>query len=79
MLLDWHGMDTLTAMITSVNALRANFPVMLLWGVSIVLLIGAGVFSFYLGLVITGPLIGHASWHAYREAVGRPEAPTQAG
>ena len=77
MLLDWHGMDTLTAMITSVNALRANFPVMLLWGVSIVVLIGAGVFSFYLGLVITGPLVGHASWHAYREAVGRPAAPPQ--
>lgn len=71
MLLDWHGMDTLTAMITSFNVLRSNFRVMLLWAGLIVLLIGAGIFTWYLGLVITGPLIGHASWHAYRESVAR--------
>lgn len=72
LLLDWHGMDTLTAMITSVNVLRQNFGPMVLWAVMIVLLIGAGFFTWYLGLIVTAPLVGHASWHAYKECVSRP-------
>jgi uncharacterized membrane protein len=72
LLLDWHGMDTLTAMITSVNVLRQNFGPMVVWAVLIVLLIGTGFFTWYLGLIVTAPLVGHASWHAYKECVSRP-------
>lgn len=71
MLRDWHGMDTLTAMITSVNALRTNFVPMVLWAATIVVLIGAGFFTWYIGLVFTAPVVGHASWHAYRDCVVR--------
>ncbi|MBI1396049.1 MAG: DUF2189 domain-containing protein [Betaproteobacteria bacterium] len=74
MLRDWYGMDTLTAMITSFNALRANFGVMVLWAVTIVLLVGVGFFTWYVGLVVTAPVVGHASWHAYRECVSRPSS-----
>jgi len=28
-----------------------------------------GLFSLYLGLLLVVPLLGHASWHAYRELV----------
>jgi uncharacterized membrane protein len=69
MLLDRKSMDTLSAMITSFNALRANFWPMVLWGVVIVTLVGAGFATFYLGLLAVLPLIGHATWHAYREVV----------
>ncbi len=69
MLLDRHGMDTLTAMITSFSALRRNLPVMVLWAVTIVVLVAVGVFTWYLGLVVVVPLVGHASWHAYRDCV----------
>jgi len=69
MLLDRPGMDTLTAMITSFNALRLNFAPMLLWAAMIVVLVGLGFASFYLGLIVALPIIGHATWHAYREAV----------
>jgi uncharacterized membrane protein len=69
MLLDRHGMDTLTAMITSFAALRRNLPVMVLWGVTIVVLVAAGVLTSYLGLIVVVPLVGHASWHAYRDCV----------
>jgi len=24
----------------------------------------------FLGLLVVGPVVGHASWHAYRSAVG---------
>lgn len=77
MLLDWHGMDTLTAMITSFQALQANFRVMLFWAGAIVILVGAGVATWYVGLVFTAPLVGHASWHAYRDTVGRSSAAVQ--
>jgi uncharacterized membrane protein len=70
MLLDREKMDTLTAMITSFNALRLNFAPMVLWAVLIVGLTAIGFGTFYLGLVVLMPLVGHATWHAYREAVG---------
>jgi uncharacterized membrane protein len=69
MLLDRPGMDTITAMITSFRALRVNFAIMLLWAATIVVLVAAGFFAAYVGLVFVVPLIGHATWHAYREAV----------
>lgn len=69
MLLDRSGMDTLTAMITSFNALRLNVAPMLLWSAMIVALIWAGFATFYFGLVVALPLIGHATWHAYRETI----------
>lgn len=69
MLLDRYGMDTLTAMITSFAALRRNLLVMILWGLTIVVLVALGVLTWYLGLIVVVPLVGHASWHAYRDCV----------
>jgi uncharacterized membrane protein len=69
MLLDREKMDTLTAMITSFNALRLNFRPMLLWAAVMVALVALGFATFYVGLVIVLPWIGHATWHAYRETV----------
>ncbi len=69
MLLDRSGMDTLTAMISSFNALRLNLAPMLLWAAIIVVLVGLGFATFYLGLIVALPVIGHATWHAYRETI----------
>lgn len=69
MLLDRPKMDALSAMITSVNALRLNFWPMLLWAMIVVVLTALGFAAFYLGLVVILPWIGHATWHAYREVV----------
>jgi uncharacterized membrane protein len=69
MLLDRADMDTLTAMITSFGALRVNFAIMILWAATIVVLVSAGFLAAYVGLVFIVPLIGHATWHAYREAI----------
>ena len=35
-------------------------------------LTAGGFLSWYLGLVVIVPLIGHATWHAYREVVTPP-------
>ena len=73
MLLDREQMDALSAMITSFNALRVNFAPMLLWGAIVVVLTGLGFAAFYVGLLVALPVIGHATWHAYKDVVAGAE------
>ncbi len=68
MILD-RNVGALTAIITSVRVVVANPRPMLLWAALIVVFTAAGLASFFIGLVVTLPLIAHASWHAYRDLV----------
>ena len=61
--------DVVTAMVTSVRAVKKNPVVMFTWAFAIVALIGLGFAFFFVGVAITLPIVGHASWHAYRELV----------
>ena len=61
--------DFITAILTSLTAVRANPAPMALWAMLIVIFTGIGLVTFYLGLAIALPLIGHATWHAYRSLV----------
>jgi uncharacterized membrane protein len=58
-----------TAMMTSLRAVALNLPAMLLWAVLIAVLTAIGFATYLLGLVIVLPLLGHASWHAYKDLV----------
>jgi len=58
--------DTMVAIFTSVRTLFANALPLYLWALLIVVVIGASLLLWMLPLVITAPLIGHATWHAYR-------------
>ena len=49
-----------------------NIRAMLFWAAVIVVVIGAGLASAYIGLVVALPLIGHASWHAYQAIIKDP-------
>lgn len=69
LLLDRPEMDAISAMITSFQAIRRNPGPMALWAAIIVLLTGAGFLSWFIGLILTVPLVGHATWHAYRQLV----------
>lgn len=69
LLLDRRDMDAITAAIVSFTALRTNFLPMLGWAVFIVLATVAGFATLCLGLVLAVPLIGHMTWHAYRESI----------
>ncbi|MFZ4624695.1 MAG: DUF2189 domain-containing protein [Rhodoferax sp.] len=69
MILD-RDTDAITAAITSLEVVVNNTGVMLLWGALIVLLVAASLLlPWALGLLLVGPLLGHASWHAYRGSV----------
>ena len=72
LLLDRRDMDAITAAIVSFNALRTNFVPMLTWAAFIVLSAGLGFATYCVGLVIAVPLIGHMTWHAYRESIAPP-------
>lgn len=68
MMLD-RGTDGVVAVLTSLRAFGANVVPMLVWGALIVLVVAAGFATFFVGLVVAVPVIGHATWHAYRALV----------
>ena len=61
--------DVATAMVTSVRAFTQNGPPLLLWSGIIVGLTLLGFATALFGLVLIMPILGHASWHAYRDLV----------
>lgn len=68
MMLD-RRIDGVVAVLTSLKAFYSNVPAMLVWGFSIVVLVGLGFALAFAGLVVTVPVVGHATWHAYRALV----------
>ncbi len=64
-----HDSDIVTAMLASMRAVGHNLAAMILWAALIVALIAIGFATWMIGLVITLPLVGHATWHAYRDLV----------
>ena len=68
MLVD-RDVGVITAIATSVVAVRGNLRPMALWAAIIVVFTGAGLALFYVGLAVTLPLIAHASWHCYKDLV----------
>ena len=63
--------DVITAIVTSLRVVIKNPLAMLVWAIIIVALIGIGMAFAFIGLMVTLPIVGHASWHAYRELVSR--------
>lgn len=63
--------DALTAMGTSMAMVWHNRPVMIAWGAIVVAVTALGLATGLIGLIIAFPVLGHASWHAYR-AVRQP-------
>lgn len=70
--------DAISAGLTSVRLCLAEPGVMLLWGALITLLVAIAMLPGFLGLLVVGPLLGHASWHAYRAAVAPGAKPQPA-
>ena len=66
--------DPVMAGITSIRACLANPLVMGSWAALIAILVGVAMLPWFLGLAVVVPVIGHASWHAYRHIVIKPSA-----
>jgi uncharacterized membrane protein len=65
--------DTLMAMFASAKALYSNPKALYIWAVLIVLIIGISLLFGFWPLLITAPVVGHATWHAYRQLVEHDE------
>lgn len=71
MLIDRPDMSFLEAVTVSIQVVMENWKPMALWAGLIVVFTGLALIPFFLGLVIALPLIGHATWHAYKDLVIR--------
>lgn len=68
LLLDRHvGLPR--AVVASVNVTRQNPIAVGTWGLIVVLLLGVGVMTLFLALIVVLPILGHATWHLYRRAI----------
>jgi uncharacterized membrane protein len=70
MILD-RDTDALTAGITSLRVVAENPLPMLLWGALITAMVAVSLWFWGVGLLLAGPVLGFASWHAYRASVER--------
>ncbi len=61
--------DVASAMVSSLHAFAVNLPALMLWAVLIVGLTLLGFATLLFGLILIVPILGHASWHAYRDLV----------
>jgi len=64
-----RDVDAITAIVTSVRAVVSYPGPMLLWAWLVALFTAFGIATLFIGLIVVFPLLGHATWHAYREIV----------
>lgn len=68
MLMD-KKVDMVTAVVSSINAVLRNKPAIFVWVMLIVLLLGISMLTGFLGFIVIMPVLGYASWHAYRDTM----------
>jgi uncharacterized membrane protein len=73
MLLD-RNVDFITAMITSVRAVVTSPVPMIGWALAVTVTLLVSMLPFFIGLLVTLPVLGHTTWHLYRALV--PDAET---
>ncbi|MEQ9520324.1 MAG: DUF2189 domain-containing protein [Parvibaculum sp.] len=64
-----RDMDAVSAVMVSIKAVTENARPMLLWAWIIAMVMGVAMATFLVGMIVAFPLIGHATWHAYRALV----------
>lgn len=70
-----RDVDTITAIVTSVNAVLRNKRAMLVWLTIIVGSLLIGIATAFIGLVVIVPVIGYAAWHGYLETINTDAFP----
>jgi uncharacterized membrane protein len=68
LMLDRHA-GAFEAMVTSLRVVARNPVPLAAWGLIVTALLVAGTIPFFLGLAVVIPVLGHATWHLYRETI----------
>jgi uncharacterized membrane protein len=76
LMLDRHA-TAIDAIRTSVRAVMMNPIEMAVWGLVVAVLLVVGSLPFFVGLTVVLPVLGHATWHLYREVVEPDPNPPQ--
>ena len=64
-----RDVDSITAIVTSINAVLRNKLAMLVWLGLIMFGLLVGTATLFVGLVVILPVIGYAAWHGYLETI----------
>ncbi len=64
-----RDVDSITAIVTSVNAVLRNKRAMFVWLTLIVVSLLIGIATAFIGLIVIVPVIGYAAWHGYLETI----------
>jgi uncharacterized membrane protein len=70
-----RNVDSITAIVTSVNAVLRNKRAMFIWLTIIVASLLLGLVTAFVGLIVIIPVIGYAAWHGYLETIDAEEFP----
>jgi uncharacterized membrane protein len=70
-----RDVDSVTAIVTSINAVLRNKGAMLVWLTIVVASLLLGVLTAFIGLVVIIPVIGFAAWHGYQETIDADQFP----
>ncbi len=70
-----RNVDSITAIVTSINAVLRNKLAMIVWLAIVVVSLLIGVVTAFVGLVVIVPVIGYAAWHGYLETIDADEFP----
>ncbi|MCF6271746.1 MAG: DUF2189 domain-containing protein [Rhodobacteraceae bacterium] len=65
-------LDFVTAILISIECVRENFVVLMVWAFMIGVLMLMAMLPALLGLFIVLPVLGHATWHLYRKLLDHP-------
>lgn len=63
------GISATEAMLLSFKVFITNLPTMVVWGSILVALIAVGFMTLLFAMIVLFPLLGHATWYAYRDLV----------
>lgn len=70
-----RDVDSITAIVTSVNAVLRNKRAMIVWLSLVVLSLVLGMLTAFVGLIVIIPVIGYAAWHGYLETIDADDFP----
>jgi uncharacterized membrane protein len=64
-----RDVDSITAIVTSINAVLRNKMAMIMWLALIMIGLVIGMMTAFVGLVVILPVIGFGAWHGYLETI----------
>ena len=70
-----RDVDSITAIVTSINAVLRNKFAMVVWLTIVVVSLLIGVATAFVGLIAIVPIIGYAAWHGYLETIDAEQFP----